>query len=94
MVADVQSWLNNPSDYFGWILINQDENGRQTHRAFFSKEPEAQGLANAIGPRLLIDYTLAPVPVPAAVWLFGSGLLALARLTRRRPEQNSSLGAM
>lgn len=88
MVADVQSWLNDPTDNFGWILINKDENGRQTHRAFFSKEAEAQGLANAIGPRLLIDYSLAPVPVPGALGLFGSGLVALARLTRRRKEQD------
>ena len=28
--------------------------------------------------------TIAPVPVPAAVWLFGSGLLALAGITRRK----------
>jgi len=89
MVADVQSWLTDPADNFGWILINRDENARQTHRAFFSKEAEANGLANAIGPRLLIDYTLAPVPVPAAIWLFGSGLMALAEFARRRKEQPS-----
>ena len=28
--------------------------------------------------------TIAPVPVPAAVWLFGSGLLALAGIARRK----------
>lgn len=83
MAADVQSWLNDPDNNFGWILINREENSRQTHRAFFSKEAEAQGLANAIGPRLLIDYSVAPVPVPAAIWLFGSGLAAVAGLRRR-----------
>jgi hypothetical protein len=30
----------------------------------------------------LVDFT--PVPVPAAVWLFGSGLVGLAGLARRR----------
>jgi hypothetical protein len=83
MVSDVQSWLKDSDNNFGWILINREENSRQTHRAFFSKEAEAQGLVNAIGPRLLIDYSVAPVPVPAAIWLFGSGLAAVAGLRRR-----------
>lgn len=31
--------------------------------------------------------TVAPVPVPAAVWLFGSGLLALTGVARRKSVQ-------
>jgi hypothetical protein len=31
---------------------------------------------------------LAPVPLPAAVWLFGSGLLGLGSLVRRRKQKN------
>jgi len=34
-------------------------------------------LAGALAP-------MSPVPVPAAVWLFGSGLLGLAGFARRR----------
>ena len=34
------------------------------------------------GNTLAVD--LAPVPIPATVWLFGSGLLGLATLVRRR----------
>jgi len=30
------------------------------------------------------NYIASPVPVPAAVWLFGSGLLGLAGIARRR----------
>lgn len=30
------------------------------------------------------DYTITAVPVPAAVWLFGSGLLGLVGVARRR----------
>jgi hypothetical protein len=28
--------------------------------------------------------TLTPVPVPAALWLFGSGVIGLAAVARRR----------
>ncbi len=30
-----------------------------------------------------IQYEFTPVPIPAAVWLFGSGLLGIAGLTKR-----------
>ena len=41
------------------------------------------GFQNPIsGNTLAVD--LAPIPVPAAVWLFGSGLLGLAGVARRK----------
>ncbi|HEY9198585.1 MAG TPA: VPLPA-CTERM sorting domain-containing protein, partial [Gammaproteobacteria bacterium] len=33
----------------------------------------------------------APVPVPAAAWLFGSGMLALVGLSRRGPAQSGAV---
>jgi hypothetical protein len=36
-----------------------------------------------------VEVTAAsPVPVPPAVWLFGSGLLGLAVFSRRKPMQD------
>jgi len=32
------------------------------------------------------DFRVAAVPVPAAVWLFGSGLLGLIGMARRRKQ--------
>ena len=41
-----------------------------------------QGPRRISGSTLAVD--LAPIPVPAAVWLFGSGLLGLAGMARRK----------
>ena len=40
--------------------------------------------ANSAVPSFIGAYNVAPVPVPAAVWLFGSGLLGLAGISRRK----------
>jgi len=77
MVADVQEWLDAPSTNYGWILINANEKDRQTHRAFYTKEWSDP----AMQPQLLVTYV---APVPAAVWLFGTGLVGLGRMLRRR----------
>lgn len=46
------------------------------------------GFTDAIGSPLAINYVggmaTNPVPVPAAVWLFGSGLLGLVGMARRK----------
>jgi len=33
--------------------------------------------------KIVVDYSLKAVPVPAAVWLFGSALLGLTGLKRK-----------
>lgn len=56
MVADVQLWLNAPTNNFGWILIT-DEISAPTAKRFDTKEhPTA-----TVRPRLTVDFTpLAP----------------------------------
>jgi hypothetical protein len=52
MVADVQFWLDNPSENFGWILIG-NEGGTRTTKRFDSRE-------NSIGanlPVLTVTFT-------------------------------------
>lgn len=48
------------------------------------------------GSVLEVDVQIVPaaVPVPAAVWLFGSGLLFIAGMIRRRPGRFSGQGAL
>ena len=39
----------------------------------------------------VLEWSIRPIPIPAAVWLFGSGLLGLVGIARRRkqPKQDS-----
>jgi hypothetical protein len=55
MVADVQSWLDDPEGNYGWLLKGNEED-RATARRFGSREsenPEAR-------PRLTVEYILPP----------------------------------
>src|SRR6266545_2710513 len=52
MVADVQSWLDNPSGNFGWIVLG-NESLNQTARRFDTKENGTVGDR----PALTITYT-------------------------------------
>lgn len=67
LVADVAAWVQQPSQNFGWLLLN-DESKPATVRRFFSRE--ASTPANR--PTLRVDYTLsAPLriesqPLPAS----------------------------
>ena len=71
-VADVQGWLDNPSQNFGWIVIG-NEGVIGSAKRFNSSE-------NLTGsPMLFLDYT--PIPEPSTALL---GLLGLALIARRQ----------
>jgi hypothetical protein len=78
MVADVQSWLDNPATNFGWLVLG-DESDTLTARRFDTRE-------SASPPVLTIQYTRVtprprptphPRPTPSA---FSHPLLFLLRL--------------
>ncbi len=52
MVADVQSWLTNPSSNFGWIIIGGEATDK-TAKRFTSRS----GGAMADAPQIVVDYT-------------------------------------
>lgn len=56
LVADVQTWLNDPSSNFGWILISQSENTAKTARGFGSREDRDHP------PILAVEYVTAAAP--------------------------------
>ena len=76
LVADVQSFLANPSANLGWFILG-DESAAGTARRFDSADSATLG---GIVPRLEIEFT--PIPTPAAGALLA--FAALARTRRRR----------
>jgi hypothetical protein len=72
LVADVQSWLNDPSSNFGWILIG-NESITKTSKRFDSREHPT----SANRPQLTVNYTASTgvgdePNVPAAFELRGN----------------------
>jgi hypothetical protein len=59
MVADVQGWLDNPSENFGWLLRSESESTPQSFRAFWTSNATEETLR----PQLQITYTES-VPEP------------------------------
>ena len=84
MVADVQLWLNNPSQNFGWILKADDETTTQSFRAFFTHDAVNVPADATFVPTLTITYV--PEPATLVSLLVGSmGFAAVAlRRSRRR----------
>jgi hypothetical protein len=79
-VADVQSWLNDASSNFGWILKSDDELTPSSVRGFWTREATRTG-QSAFVPQLQISYT--PVPEPTALMLMLAGaLLGICRRGR------------
>jgi len=56
MMADVQFWLNNPSQSFGWIVIG-DESQTETSKRFATRENTGSTGGVSWKPRLVVSYT-------------------------------------
>jgi hypothetical protein len=65
MVADVQSWVDNPSSNFGWLLLG-NEASAPTAKSFDSRE-------SGNGPVLVVTFN-APIPTTNAWALLLIGL--------------------
>ena len=57
MVADVQSWLDNPASNFGWLVLG-DETAIATAKRFDTRE-------SASPPMLTIEFIPAPRMAPS-----------------------------
>jgi hypothetical protein len=76
MIADVQSWLNQPSNNFGWLLQGNEASG-QTAKRF-----SGSSTAPSFLPTLTVTFT--SVPEPTSMVLLSSGIVFLWGANRRR----------
>jgi hypothetical protein len=79
-VNDAQSWLDDPSSNFGWMLVNSDEIGTSTFRVFYSRHVATA----AWRPQLEITY----IPEPASVLLCVLACFPLVRGARIRSARS------
>lgn len=66
MVADVQSWLDNPASNFGWLVLG-DESTVLTSKRFDTREsasPPVLTIQYTVGPRVLPTPRPRPTPPP------------------------------
>ena len=66
MVADVQSWLDNPASNFGWLVLG-DESTTTTTKRFDTREsasPPVLTIQYLAGPRALPTPRPRPIPAP------------------------------
>src|SRR6266404_4492099 len=66
--ADVQGWLNNPANNFGWILLSQSETTPYTVRLFASREDTLNA------PALQVQYLLPTRPRILGIDAFGGSI--------------------
>jgi len=87
---DVALFMNIQSDSFYWSGTALASNSLYAWVFFFNGgAQDALDKGNAYGGYAWAVHSgdVAAVPVPGALWLFGSGLIGLAAIVRRKKEQ-------
>ncbi|MBX3414465.1 MAG: PEP-CTERM sorting domain-containing protein [Pirellulales bacterium] len=80
MIADVQSWLDNPAANFGWAILGDESVGQTAKRLNSSESPTFT--PPGVAPVLEVTYV---VPEPSSFVLAALGaMLGLAIMRRRR----------
>lgn len=95
LAADTQYWVNivrhwegDPAGVgsFFWQASDFTPDGYLAQRLQLTGDPW-ETFSNADGNELAFSFSGTVVPVPASVWLFGSGLISLLGLVRQKKTQ-------
>ena len=78
LVSDVQNWVNDPGNNFGWIVMSESENIGASIRRFGNRN------SGAFAPLLTVNYTAVPEPGTWAVILLGGAALWRSGMKRKR----------
>jgi hypothetical protein len=74
MIADLQFWLDNPAQNFGWLLQGDESRGQSAKRL--------NSRDSGFSPELQITYQM--VPEPASIALFALALVSIFIVRKRR----------
>ena len=80
LIEDVQSWVDDPGNNFGWMLMTDAENTRYSARRFGSSEDFISA------PILTVQYR--PVPEPSTMILGLAGLAMLGFFRQGRASRS------
>ena len=83
---DGLDWIGEPSSIVGMSLAIVGTPNHFTSVQNFGFGPNSAFVnleGGSIHETLAFSFDMAPVPIPAAVWLFGSGLIGLIGIARR-----------
>lgn len=80
---DVQFWIDNPDQNFGWILVNHQDSESNNFKSFYGHYDPSN--PTWFPMTLTVEYMLLPIPEVSTFGqlLFGAGFLAFFRLRKR-----------
>lgn len=78
LVSDVQTWVNDPGQNHGWMLISSAEDQTFTARRFGSREDANNA------PLLTIDFVVVPEPGTTAMFIASGSVLFVGLRQRKR----------
>ena len=84
-------WTSRPSEnsdgldhMVTWLIVGNEDRPDNSVGNFVIAWEDLAGGGDRDFNDIVVEADVAPVPVPAAVWLFGSGLLGLIGIARRK----------
>ncbi len=86
MVADVQQWVNNSSNNFGWILLGDESNANLATALRFLSRTGTESATNFNRPQLTVEFSAVPEPTSGLLVVASAGLFGLRKWRQSRAK--------